>query len=500
MTNKSSIKYIKLFIITMLFGLFTQLHAQTLQLTLQQVIDLAQRESFAAFKAKNTYRVKTLDFKDYKSDFLPHTNLSFTPVGFDRNMKEVYRENLEIYESIETQQMSSELNLALSQNIIFTGGEVSVSSKTLRREQYKNGKSTKLEFITVPVEISYSQNSSEIKKYKWKRKIEPIKFKIAQKTLIKDCEDIAKNAVGYFFDFLDAQVNKHLNELSYANADTLLSMGKLRAKIGSISRDNLLNLELKKVNTKIQLEQSINNLENARLDLCNFLQLPIDTQIECLAPQSGHLNYINPLLAQQTAMTNNPEFDQFNQRFLEAEEQLYKANQSRYNVNLKAGIGYNQNTDRFIESYEDLLDKQNFKLKMNMPIVGWGDTKRKIQRATINQKLTIEENEQDKNQLLINIQKRANEFNLRKSELASAALADTIAHSASEATRQRFILGKVNVIDINQSEQALFNARTRYINALRKYWSQYYFMRSICLYDFEKKEDLMDQFEELLEE
>ncbi len=500
MINKSFIKYIRLLFLTILLGLFLGAYSQSIQLTLQQTIDLAQKESFAAFKAKNMFKVKSLDFKDYKSDFKPHISLSLTPVNYRRNMTEVWNNDLKRYESVENQRMTSDVNLSLSQSILQTGGKLSIRSNLQRYEKYKEGKTTDLDFVSVPFEVNYSQSLSDIKKYKWKRKIEPLKFKVAQKKLVTDCEDIAGDAVSYFFDLLNAQVNMHLNELSYANADTLLSMGKLRAKIGSISRDNLLNLQLKKVNAQIQLDQSINNLENARLDFCNFLRLPTETQIECIPPQTGYLEFIDPVIAQQIAMENNPDFDDFNNRLLGAEERLYNAKQSRFNLSMNAGIGYNQNTDDFIESYEDLLERQNFKVSMSMPIVSWGETKRRIQKATLNQKLVMEENKYNKNRLLTNIQKRANEFNLRKSELASAALADTIAHSASVATKQRFVLGKVNVIDINESEKALFNARTRYINALRKYWSQYYFMRSICLYDFEKKENLMDQFDEILSE
>jgi outer membrane protein TolC len=498
--GKNGVFLLRLLVVACLFIGSRQLYSQNIKLTLKEVIDIAQTESYAAFNAKYLYRVEQLDFLDYRSDLMPHADLSLTPVYYRRYMTEVYNYDNLRYESVETQGLTSDIELELSQNIAATGGQLTVTSSLERYQKYQDGVKADLDFGTVPVDISYSQDLSDWKKYKWDKKIGPLEFKIAQKELVETCEDIAVDAVSYFFNLLDAQVDKDLSEISLENAKKLFEMSKLRGKIGAISRDDLLNLELKKINAMIDLEQSINDLESARLDLCVFLSLPTDTQLEVVSPESGRLEYIDPAKAQQTAIVNNPDFDEYELNLLEADENLYDAKQDRFDLSVSAGIGYNQNADVFIESYEDLLSKQNFTISMSLPIVDWGESKRNIKSQVLYRERVLEQNEYYKNVLLTSIQKKANSFNLRKRELYSTALADTIAQSALEATKQHFLLGKVNVTDLNQAEEARVSARTNYISALRNYWSQYYYMRSLCLYDFEKEESLMEQFDKLLEE
>ena len=87
--------------------------------------------------------------------------------------------------------------------------------------------------------------------------------------------------------------------------------------------------------------------------------------------------------------------------------------------------------------------------------------------------------------------KTVNEFNIKYSQLNSAAKADTISQRAYEATQQLFSLGKANVIAINEAYRAMYSARNQYFNALNNYWLYYYTIRKLCLFDFEKNTGLM---------
>jgi outer membrane protein TolC len=88
-------------------------------------------------------------------------------------------------------------------------------------------------------------------------------------------------------------------------------------------------------------------------------------------------------------------------------------------------------------------------------------------------------------------------FNIQKSKLESAALSDTLANESYELTMTRFNTGKADVLKLTSTQQAKENARLQYINAMANYWYNYYQIRRLTHYDFEK-ESTIEFMEETL--
>ena len=91
------------------------------------------------------------------------------------------------------------------------------------------------------------------------------------------------------------------------------------------------------------------------------------------------------------------------------------------------------------------------------------------------------------------------EFNLKAGQVANAAKADTVAHMGYDVTFQRFLIGKIDVIKLNIASTDQENARIAYLNRLRDFWTSYFRIRSLTLFDFETKEPLMADYEKILE-
>ena len=67
-------------------------------------------------------------------------------------------------------------------------------------------------------------------------------------------------------------------------------------------------------------------------------------------------------------------------------------------------------------------------------------------------------------------------------------------------TFQRFLIGKIDVIKLNIASNSQETARMAYINRLRNYWTAYYNLRSLTLFDFENNRPLVVDYDKLLEE
>lgn len=466
--------------------------AQPIEFSLEQTIEKAQKASLDNFRAKYMYRAKELNYLDFMMERRPRLGFQLTPFNYTRSIVEEYNSERMQYEPVEIQRLTSQYNLNVTQAVALTGGDVTVYSGLMRSQRFGGNFNNNLDYISTPLSVAYRQNFSRINEYKWNSKIEPMKFEQAKLEFTERQEEIAVKAVSLFFSHLTAQMNFDIALLNRDNAYSLLDMGRKREKIGSISVDELLNLELKQINAEISVAQARNKLEDARLDFCEFLELPVDTRIRCIAPEEVRLMFIDPDQAQQLAVKNNPDSHNLALKFLEVQKQLSAAKRRKYDINMEAGVGWNQNREVFSEAYQDLMDRQNFRVSFSIPILDWQENKRRVERASLNQQLTERENKKIKEQLAIEVVKTVNEFNIKYSQLNSAAQADTISQRAYEATQQLFSLGKANVIAINEAYRAMYSARNQYFNALNNYWLYYYTIRKLCLFDFEKNTGLTE--------
>jgi outer membrane protein TolC len=90
------------------------------------------------------------------------------------------------------------------------------------------------------------------------------------------------------------------------------------------------------------------------------------------------------------------------------------------------------------------------------------------------------------------------QFNLQDDQVAIASKADTIADIRYEVTKQRFLIGKIDVLDLNVALEEKDVARRGFVQALRNYWDYYYNLRGLTLYDWQRDVKLEEDFDELL--
>ena len=91
------------------------------------------------------------------------------------------------------------------------------------------------------------------------------------------------------------------------------------------------------------------------------------------------------------------------------------------------------------------------------------------------------------------------EFNLQETQMQLAAKADTIAQSRYNVTKERFLIGKIDVIELNIAQTERDNARTKYISAMRNYWQFYYEMRKLTQFNFIEDKPIEVEFESLIQ-
>ena len=466
-------------------------------LTLDHVIDIASKQSLDAFINENMYLASYWEWRYFRADRLPSLSIEATPFDYNRSMQKVYNydENRDEYKARED--LSSEIGVLLNQNVGLTGGRIFARSE-LNLTQ-KLGLDKISSFNSTPFSVGYAQTINGYNRLKWTAKIEPLKFERAKKDFIQSKEELAMKATRRFFDLVDAQIEVNIANTNMANADTLYKIGRGRFQVGTVTQDELLNLELGFMNAKLALTRAHLGLERARAQLNSFLGFTKETKVECIVPSELPELQIESDLAITTALQNNPEIIQQEQRLLEEDRKVKQAqSESGITGDVYALYGLNQNAESLNRVYQEPLDRQRIRIGVNIPVLDWGRRKGRLAMAESNREVVRISVNQEKIDFEQNIIMNVMEFNLQADQVLSTAKADTIAQMGYDVTQQRFLIGKVDVTKLNLARNDQERARRAYINALRSYWNYYYTIRQLTLYDFENTISLSEDFDRIV--
>jgi len=492
---------IKIFLsLLLVIGMAAAMQAQDkkLVLTLPQVIDIASKQSIDAFRNKNMYLASYWEHRFYKAERLPSLTLSSNPLDFNRYRNKEYNFETNEDEYRLREYINSDVTLSAVQNVSLTGGQVFVRSGLGLVKNLGGDKNTS--FNATPISIGFSQELNGYNELKWQSKIEPIKFEKAKKEFIQDVEDLRTKSTVRFFGLINAQIQKGIAEMNYSNADTLYKIGKGRFQVGTVTQDELLELELRLLNNEQALNMAILEEKRAQAMLNSFLSLPKQTEIVCIVPSDIPALQINPDKAIDEAIKNNPEMLSHEQQKLEQDENVERAKSARgLNTTLYAMYGLNQSADNFDDVYVKPDKSQMFSLGLNIPIVDWGRGKGRYSMAKSNREVALATIEQERIDFEQDIYQSVLEFNLQAGQVFTSAKADTVAKMGYEVTFQRFLIGKIDVIKLNIASNDQETARMAYLSRLRDYWTSYFRLRSLTLFDFENNQPLVVDYDKLLE-
>ena len=152
----------------------------TLVLTLEKAIDIARKQSPNALVARHNFRSQYWNYCYFKANYKPAISFNLTP-NFNHSINVIpLPDGTSQY--VQQNQLATDANLSLTQNIPFTGGTLSLRTGIQRLDMLD--KQT-FSYKTNPVLIGYEQALWGYNSLKWDKKIEPIRFEEAKKSYVK---------------------------------------------------------------------------------------------------------------------------------------------------------------------------------------------------------------------------------------------------------------------------------------------------------------------------
>ncbi|HEX3010221.1 MAG TPA: TolC family protein, partial [Bacteroidales bacterium] len=183
---------------------------------------------------------------------------------------------------------------------------------------------------------------------------------------------------------------------------------------------------------------------------------------------------------------------------IEAKRDVAKAKGQRgRNINLFASYGLTHTEAEDIPTvYSDpFQNEQRLQVGVQIPILDWGQGKGRVKMAQSQQELVDVQVSQDQIDFEQNIYVQVMQFNLQDDQVKIASTAERIAQSRYDVTKQRFLIGKIDVLNLNDALKEKDSSKRAYIESLRNYWNFFYNLRQLTLYDFMQKQSLDQDFD-----
>jgi outer membrane protein TolC len=458
------------------------------KLSLLQAVQMAKDKSLQASINLNLFYAAQVNYKSSSANRLPLINAYMNAPGLDRSLGQVYQPDGTI-KFVERTQALSYGSINLQQNLMATGGVVSISSALTRFDLLSQNGLTNWQ--ATPLIVSVSQPLLRFNELKFQWQLAKLRYKQNSRLYAERSEDLSIQITQTYFDAVNAEAELKLAEFNLSVNDTLLRMAKGRYNLGKIGEDDLLQTELRLMNAQNSLDQAKLNYYQSMNQLRIILGLPKNAEF-ILDPET-HLPFFEPDIekAVSNAIKSRSDFVQINieQKQIEANLRRAKLNQLP-NAELNATYGLSQTASNIESSYKNPAEQQRVSLGLNLPLMNWGRFRNDFKEAKYQFKakdaqlqLAYLNLEQDVVFLVM-------QYKQLKQRVSISAKADTIAQKRYEVAKNRYFIGKIDNTNLNIAQTEKDLARNEYYRTLKDYWLSYYRLRRTTLYDFEKQESL----------
>ena len=237
------------------------------QLTLSSAIQIAQENSYDAMVARLSFMSQYWSYRSFRAELLPAVSLSGGLLQFDRSMVEARNSDDGRISFVENNSMGNSVSLSVDQNIVPLGGKLSVQSYLYRLDQFSYDSKI---YNSQPIRLSYTQPLRAYNSLKWQKKTEPLKYENAKRTYLENMEGVAIEAVRLFFEVLAAQSTYQQSVSTLKDRQYLFEIAKKRLDLGTITKSELLQLELSLLNAQVDANNNELTLRSQKFQLFSY--------------------------------------------------------------------------------------------------------------------------------------------------------------------------------------------------------------------------------------
>jgi outer membrane protein TolC len=478
---------------SVLLGLLVPLALSAQQpkaLTLEDAILMAQRQGPSAQVARSTRDAARARDHAFNSRLLPQVTVGGNAANLNRGINPITLPDGSTQFVAQAQNQSS-LGLAIAQKIPLTGGTLSVGSQLSRIDLF--GDRTGKYWQTTPVIIGLQQDLLKPRTLVWDERVESLGATVAERQYLEAKEDVAGNTAAAFFDLYAAQMT-YDNALANTSVnDTLYTLNKGRFEVGKIGENDLLKSELALLRARASLDDAKLARDRADAALRRTIDYPAGQPMSIVTPDSIPVVDADPDVAVRMALKNSSAMEQNDLDDVSTRRRTTEARlNNRFNATVSASVGFNQTAPVFGQAYQSPLGKQQLQVGVNMPMVQWGAGRADMEAAKADEARVAANNKSRRDVLVEDARFSVLQLQQAQRNVLLAAKSDTVAAKQFEVAKNRYIIGKIAILDLYNAQTEKDAAVIARVQSLRSYWTAYYHLRRVTLYDFAKKQEMSE--------
>ena len=450
--------------------------------SLEQVIQLAQDSTIAAFRSRYEYEYHIQHFARFEALRKPQLELKLTPnyykIVTDPTRDYVYIRNFNRF--------STSAQLLLSQKVLGLGGDAYVGSQALWSEYFMNDqRDLPREFVTMPVVVGYQQSLLGYNPYRWEKAVEDARLEAARKQLNYQLHLIAEEATRRFFRLACAQGMLDMCERNKQTADTLYAIAKEKAGIARVTLAELRSLELQRLNAVNALHGARNEEQLARESLASYLRtedfpegsrLTVPTLIRQL-PFSEE-----DILAM--ARANSPAIQEQQMALTEARQEEEKARMERgAKVGVDLNIGMQQLNSNLFGTLKNPSLFMIGAVTLSIPLMDHGAARKSHAAATAKKEMQTQALREIERSLEEDVRITVDNLRSHQQLLLQTEEAVSLADDVFALTAENYANGLCDINTYSLAQNRRDDAYNQFLSALAGYWTTYYHLLTLTQYE-----------------
>ena len=255
-----------------------------------------------------------------------------------------------------------------------------------------------------------------------------------------------------------------------------------RYERGSITENEMLQLEVNKLSEETNRLNAEAEVENAMQSLRSYLRVGENVVLSVVPDTIIPHQTVDAEEALALALKNNPDPEQLRLNVIESQSALSSAKASRgLKADLYMQFGLSQTGTTIREAYTKPLNQQYVSLSVSLPLLDWGRGKGQVRVAQSRLELTQTQSEQAMQDFRLNVLKMVRQYNIQGYRVRIAYRTRQTALRRYEVARWLYLQGRTSLLELNTSISEKDAAQRAFIGALQTFWSLHYGLRSLTL-------------------
>ena len=452
-------------------------------ISLSEACAIARAKSVQALEARFNFISSYWAYRSYQASMLPSLTMYGDIGNYNRSLtllQDYYTGDVKY--SL-TNNMQNSLGLALKQNIALTGGTISIFTNLTRIDQF--GDRGSVSWYSQPITASYSQPLFGYNRFKWSKIISPKEYEKAKRVYLESIEKLMGEVVTAYFALTSAEMKQHISQESYANIIRMLNIARERLAIGTVRRDECLQLELRAINDSIDINCNAIAVREARMVFNSLLGFDEKKEPTTMLEERLPDVYAEFDFVLDKAIENSSFDISNNIKILDAQSAVALAKADRgITMLFNARFGLSKTDAELRKALVAPLDQEVVGLTFSIPIFDWGTGRGKVQKAKAAEEVVRAQVAQSQTDFRRQVFSIVGQFNNQRNQCYVSRKACEISLERYSMIMESFSRGEATVTDLNNAQNEYDSAMTQYVTKIGDFWKYYYSLRQITLYDF----------------